>query len=250
MNIAIEIQNLGIRYRRYLKKITTLKEAVVSMFQGSHYESYWALRNFNLKLNQGERLGVIGPNGSGKSTLLKTIAGILPPTEGTVATTGRIAPLLELGSGFKSELTGRENVFLNGVILGLSQAEIEAKYDSIVEFAEIGDFMDAPIQTYSSGMRARLGFAIATDVDPEILLLDEILSVGDAAFQTKAMARADAFFKAGRTVILVSHNMEQIRRLCDRAIYMHGGSVVVDGPTDQVINTYLATIKSNKLKKN
>lgn len=238
--VAIAARGLGVRYRRYLKKITTLKEAVISMFQGTHYQSFWALRGVDFTLARGERLGVIGPNGSGKSTLLKAIAGVLPPSEGEIATHGRIAPLLELGGGFRPNLTGRENVFLNGAIMGCPQREMEEKFDRIVEFAGIGDFIDAPLNTYSSGMRARLGFAVATDVDPDILLLDEILSVGDAEFHHQAVARTQAFFESGKTVVLVSHNMGHIGNLCDRAIYLRKGQIVRDGPAPSVIEAYLA----------
>jgi len=241
-DIAIEVRHLGVCYRRYLKKITTLKEAFVSMFQGSHFESFWALRDFNLTVARGERVGVIGPNGSGKSTLLKVIAGVLPPTEGQVVTSGRIAPLLELGSGFKNDLTGRENIFLNGAILGLPPAQMKERFERIVTFSGIGDFINAPLSTYSSGMRTRLGFAVATDVDADILLLDEILSVGDAAFQEKALRRIEDLLSQGVTVILVSHDIGQIRRICSRAVYIEKGRIKMSGDVTTVTEGYLRSV--------
>ena len=242
--IAIAAQGMGIKYRRYLKKMTTLKDGIVSLFQGTNFQSFWALRGLELEIKKGERVGIIGPNGSGKSTILKAVAGVLPPTEGTISTQGRIAPLLELGAGFRSNWTGRENVFLNGAILGVSHAEMDERFERIVQFAEIGDFIDAPLTTYSSGMRARLGFSVATEVDAEILLLDEILSVGDENFRQKALARTESFFSDGKTIIMVSHNMSQVKRLCERTIYLRAGEVVADGPTEDVLKQYLADAKS------
>ena len=235
---VIELRGLGIRYRRYTRKVTTLKEAAVSLFRGSQFDAYWAIRGLDLEVRQGESVGIIGPNGSGKSTLLKAICGVLPPCEGTVRTSGRIAPLLELGGGFSSELTGRENIFLNGAIMGCKRSEMKERLESIIAFADIGDFIDAPISTYSSGMRARLGFAVATDVDPDILLLDEVFAVGDASFSAKAMARTESFFRSQRTVITVSHSLPMIQRLCTRVIYLRAGRVLRDGAPAEVIQHY------------
>lgn len=237
---AIEAKSLSIGYRRYLKKDITLKSAAISLFQGTHFKTFWALENLDLTLKKGERLGIIGPNGAGKSTLLKAIAGVLPPTKGTLKTRGRISPLLELGAGFRDDLTGIENIFLNGAIMGLSPSQMNERLDRIIDFADIGDFVNAPLVTYSSGMRARLGFAVATDVDPDILLLDEVLSVGDVAFQAKAMARMDKLFDSDKTVVVVSHSMEHVRRLCDYVIYLEKGAVAKQGPTEEVIKQYLA----------
>ena len=239
-DLAIEARDLTINYRRYMKKATTLKDAVVSLFQGSHFQTFTALKNFNIRLKKGGRLGVLGPNGSGKSTLLKAIAGVLPPTEGSIETQGRISPLLELGAGFKLELTGRENVFLNGAIMGLSTQDMEDRLESIVAFADIGDFIDAPLSTYSSGMKARLGFAVATDVDPDILLLDEILAVGDAAFKRKAAQRMEKLLESGRTVVLVTHSMERLKDMCEHAMYLRQGETVCEGSPEEVVQRYLA----------
>lgn len=238
----MQATNLGVQYRRYHKKITTLKEAVVSMFQGAHFDTFWALRDINLEIAKGERIGVVGPNGSGKSTLLKVIAGVLPPTEGSITTQGRLAPLLALGGGFKPTLTGRENVFLSGAIMGLSQREMERRFHGIVDFAGIGDFIDAPLSTYSSGMKARLGFAVATDVDPEILLLDEVLSVGDEAFRAKATQKTKSLIDSGRTVVLVSHGMSVVKELCDRVLYLNKGAQVMLGPAEETVQRYLADV--------
>ena len=240
---AIEVRGLTIQYRRYLKKVTTLKESVVGLFRGNHFESYWALRDLDLLVKKGERIGVIGPNGAGKTTLLKAISGVLPPADGTVVTRGRIAPLFGLGGGFRADLTGRENVYLNGAILGFSMRRIKSRIDQIVEFAGIGDFIDAPLHTYSSGMRARLGFSVATDVDPEILLLDEILAAGDAQFRAQAIERIESFFSTGKTIIVVSHSLDQIRRLCNRVIYLQAGRLVADGDPEEVIEKYLASVR-------
>ncbi len=237
---AIEARGLGIQYRRYLRQVTTLKDSVVGLFKGSHYQSYWALRELSLLIRPGERVGVIGPNGAGKTTLLKAVAGVLPPSEGEMITRGRIAPLFGLGGGFRNDLTGRENIFLNGAILGLRRKEIEERVGRIIDFAEIGDFIDAPLHTYSSGMRARLGFSVATDINPEILLLDEVLSAGDARFRTKAIERLESLFSAGKTVVVVSHAMNQVERLSDRVVYLHKGRIVADGEPKEVIRLYLA----------
>lgn len=239
---------MGVQYRRYHKKVTTLKDAVVSLFQGSHFDTFWALRGVNLEVFPGERLGVVGPNGSGKSTLLKAIAGILPPTEGTLTTQGRIAPLLGLGGGFKPTLTGRENVYLCGAMMGMKRREIEERFERIVDFAGIGDFIDAPLTTYSNGMKARLGFAVATDVDPDILLLDEVLSVGDEAFRLKATERMKALLDSGRTVVLVSHSMTVVKDVCDRVLYLSRGEQVALGPPGETIERYLADVAAATLR--
>ncbi len=237
--IAIEAHGLSIRYRRYFRKNLTLKDSVMNLFRGNRFEEYWALRGLSFTVAKGTRLGVIGRNGAGKSTLLRAIAGVLTPGEGTIRTYGRISPLLELGAGFRDELTGRENVFFNGAIMGLSRRDMSTRFDRIVEFADIGDFIDAPLSTYSSGMKARLGFAVATDIDPEILLLDEVLSVGDQNFRSKANDRMGEFFKQGKTVVLVSHSMEQIKKLCDDVIYIDQGQVVSRGDPEDVICKYI-----------
>ena len=240
---AVNATGLGIRYRRYVKRATTLKEALIARFRGTHYESYWALRDINLTIDRGESIGVIGPNGAGKSTMLKAFASILPPSEGTLTVHGKIAPLLGINSGFRNDLTGRENIFLHGAILGLSYQQLKQRVDGIIAFSGLNDFIDSPLYTYSSGMRARLGFAVATDVDPDILLLDEVLSVGDAEFRTKAMDRIEQFFTGDKTIIFISHSLEQVERLCTRAIYLRAGRILADGSPRDIIEYYMSDVQ-------
>jgi ABC-2 type transport system ATP-binding protein len=201
-------------------------------------DQFCPLREVSFVVNGGERLGIIGPNGAGKSTLLKVIAGIIPPSVGRVLVRGRIAPLIELGAGFDPYLTGRENVFLYGSLLGFPQKELERRFDRIVKFAELEEFIDVPLMNYSVGMSTRLGFAIATDVEPDLLLLDEVFSVGDAAFQRKCEARMEAFKAKGVAILLVSHNMNLIREICSRTLFLQHGRVVAIGPTNDVVAEY------------
>lgn len=236
---AVEIQNLSIHYRRYLSKDTSLKSAVLNLFKGTQYQTYEVLSGLSMTIERGEILGIVGQNGAGKSTLLKAIAGILPPKEGSIVARGSLAPLLELGGGFRAELTGRENIFFNGAIMGLKRHDIEARVQSIVEFAELGDFIDSPLSTYSSGMRARLGFAVATDINPDILLIDEVFAVGDEKFRRKAQERIESFFKADKAIVIVSHSMELLQRYCTRVAWLSDGKIVADGPSDQIIARYL-----------
>jgi lipopolysaccharide transport system ATP-binding protein len=202
-------------------------------------ESLWALRDVDLEVTRGEVLAVIGPNGSGKSTLLKVLSRITEPTEGKVEVTGRVASLLEVGTGFHQELTGRENIRLNGAILGMSRAEIRDKFDEIVEFSEIGRFLDTPVKRYSSGMYIRLAFAVAANLDPDILIVDEVLAVGDAAFQKKCLGKMESITHQGRTVFFVSHNMGAVKTLCSRAVLLREGRVMVSGEVDAVVDAYL-----------
>jgi lipopolysaccharide transport system ATP-binding protein len=205
-------------------------------------EFIWALRNINLQLEQGEVLGIIGQNGAGKSTLLKIISNLTAPTTGVVKIKGRIGSLLEVGTGFNPELTGRDNVFLNGAILGMTRAEIQRKFDEIVDFSDVEKFIDTPVKRYSSGMRVRLAFAVAAHLDPEILVVDEVLAVGDAAFQRKCLMKmGDVSRIEGRTVLFVSHNMVAVQSLCNRAIWLEGGKIVDDGPENDVVSNYLKT---------
>jgi ABC-type polysaccharide/polyol phosphate transport system ATPase subunit len=210
-----------------------LKEAVANRFRHLRgAETFWALRHVSVEIAPGEAVALVGHNGSGKSTLLKTVAGVLQPSEGALATQGRISPMIELGAGFDPELSGRDNVFLNGALLGFTRKQMEAKFDRIVAFAELSDFIEMPIKNYSSGMYARLGFAIAQDVEPDILIVDEVLAVGDERFQEKCKARIQDFRTAGITFILVSQSFEAARELCPRAAVLHHGRLAYDGAID------------------
>jgi len=233
-NGEIHIRDAGVSYRLYREKVSTLKEAVVNRFRHLRSsETFWALRRVTLSVEPGESIALVGHNGSGKSTLLKTIAGVLMPSEGEVLVQGRISPMIELGAGFDPELSGRDNIYLNGALLGFSRKQMEGKFDRIVAFSELGDFIDMPIKNYSSGMYARLGFAIAQDVEPDILIVDEVLAVGDERFQEKCKARIRDFRTAGITFCFVSHNYEAARELCPRAVVLHHGRLAFDGAIDE-----------------
>ena len=235
----IEVSDVTMRFHMNSDKILSLKEFVTTALRGKlHYEEFTALDHVSFTVKKGETLGLIGRNGAGKSTMLKVISGILKPTEGHVTCHGNIVPMLELGSGFDMELTGRENIFLNGAILGYDEEFLKEKYDEIVEFSELGRFIDMPIRNYSSGMMARLAFSIASVVNPEILIVDEILAVGDAAFQEKSRARMMEMMGGGTTVLFVSHSMEQIREMCSRVVWLDHGTVKMVGPTQEVCDAY------------
>jgi ABC-2 type transport system ATP-binding protein len=236
---VIEAKQISMKFRLTDDRIFSLKEFVTKKIAGKlNYKEFWALRDVSFSITQGEVVGIIGCNGSGKSTLLKVISGILKPTQGTVKTTGTIAPMLELGSGFDPDLTGRENIFLNGAILGYDKAFLESKFHEILEFSELGEFIEVPIRNYSSGMMMRLAFSTATIVNPEILIVDEILSVGDENFQRKSQARMKEMMSGGTTVLLVSHMLSQIREMCDRVIWLDGGHVKMIGPAQEVCDAY------------
>jgi ABC-type polysaccharide/polyol phosphate transport system ATPase subunit len=225
-------RDLGISYRLYREKVSTLKEAVVNRFRHLRSsEVFWALRHVTLDVTPGEAIAFVGHNGSGKSTLLKTIAGVLRPSEGSAEIQGRISPMIELGAGFDPELTGRDNIYLNGALLGFSRKQIERKFDRIVAFSELADFIDMPVKNFSSGMYARLGFAIAQDVEPDILVIDEILAVGDERFQEKCRRRIRDFRSAGVTFVFVSHSLDSVEELCPRAAVLHHGRLMFDGAT-------------------
>ncbi|WP_242976546.1 ABC transporter ATP-binding protein [Intestinimonas butyriciproducens] len=222
-------------------RIKSIKEYMVQLIKGKiKYEEFWALKDVSFEVQKGEVIGIIGHNGAGKSTLLKVISGILKPTGGELEVHGNIVPMLELGSGFDTDLTGRENIFLNGAILGYSEEYLKAKYDEIVAFSGLGKFIDVPIRNYSSGMLMRLAFSIATVVDPDILIVDEILAVGDADFQEKSKARMKEMMGGGTTVLFVSHSLEQIREMCDRVIWLDHGQVKMHGNTQEVCDAYEA----------
>jgi len=236
---AIEIEGLGKRFRLYHEKFTSLKERVLHGGKVP-YEDFWALKDVDLRVETGETIGLLGHNGSGKSTLLKCIAGILRPTTGQIRSQGRMAALLELGAGFQPDLSGRENIYLNASILGMKRVEIDRRFDDIVGFAgeEVERMIDNQVKFYSSGMYVRLGFAVAINVDPEILLVDEVLAVGDEAFQAKCLDKVSAFQQEGRTIVVVTHAPEMVRRVCTRAAALHHGELIEVGDPDDVIRTF------------
>lgn len=240
MEIAVVMKDIFLRYRLPKERIRSFKEFVIkSLKKRIEYEDFWALRGVSLKVYKGEMIGIIGSNGSGKSTLLKVVSRILRPLKGTVIVNGKVSPLIELGAGFDLELTGRENVFLFGSILGMGRREIESKYEDIVAFAELEDFMDAPLRTYSSGMMVRLGFAIATSVDADILLLDEVLAVGDEAFKQKCKRLITDFRQRGVTILFVSHDLENVKIQCDKALWLEKGKVMSYGSPQDVVEQYI-----------
>lgn len=236
---AVEVKDVSILFNLNKEKIDNIKEYFVKLIKHQlMFTEFWALKDISFTVEKGERLGILGFNGAGKSTLLKTVAGVLKPTKGTVHVEGVIAPLLELGAGFDSNYSGKENIFLYGATMGYSRKYIQERYDEIVEFSELKDFIDVPIKNYSSGMRARLGFAIATAVDPDVLILDEVLSVGDAKFRKKSEAKVRSMFDKGVTVLFVSHNTDQVRSLCDKAIILQKGTIIASGEVNEVCDKY------------
>ena len=244
---VIEVKNVSMRFKMSDEPLNSLKEIFTMFIRGKlTYKEFLAMNDISFDVEKGETLGLIGNNGAGKSTTLKVISGILKPTVGTVITRGNIVPMLELGAGFDLELTGKENIYLNGAILGYTKEYLDSKYDEIVEFSELGDFIDMAIRNYSSGMMARLAFSIASVVQPEILIVDEILAVGDAAFQKKSRARMMELMNGGATVLFVSHDIDQIKEMCDKVVWLDHGKVMMYGDTDKVCDAY---IKSQSKKK-
>lgn len=236
-DIAINFNHVSKKFKKGRKFY--LKQALLDLFKSSHEEDFWALKDVSFKIRKGESVGIVGANGSGKSTILKLIAGVLTPTKGQVEVKGRVGSLIELSAGFHPELSGRDNIYLNGTILGLSKAEIDKKFDEIVDFAELENFIDTPIKHYSSGMHVRLGFSIAVSVNPEILLIDEVFSVGDVSFQQKSLNVMKDFRKRGVTIILVSHSLQIIQEFCDRALLIRDGQVCYGGKPQTVVYKYL-----------
>jgi len=236
---TIEVDGLWKAFQVPHERVVNIKQAALNFIRGrSGASTFWAVQDVSFSLNRGEALGVIGRNGSGKSTMLSCLAGIYRPTRGTVCTRGRVVALLELGTGFHSELSGRDNIFLNASLYGLRNREIARRLPAITDFAELGDFIDAPVKTYSSGMYSRLAFAVAVHLDPEILLLDEILSVGDQSFQRKCLEKMQEFMRGGKTVIFVSHSLGQVVGICQRAIWLDGGRVMLEGGSVEVAAAY------------
>ncbi len=241
MEPMIEVKDVSMRFHMANDNIRSIKEYLVQKLKGKiQYNEFEALKHVSFNVQKGEVVGLIGHNGAGKSTMLKVISGILKPTEGSVVVRGNVAPMLELGSGFDFDMTGRENIFLNGAILGYSKEFLNSKYDEIVSFSEIGQFIDVPLRNYSSGMIARLAFSIATVVVPEILIVDEVLSVGDADFQEKSKARMIELMSGGTTVLFVSHSLSQVREMCNHVVWLEHGVVQAFGETKDVCDAYVS----------
>lgn len=238
--VALRVNDVSICFNLSKEKVDNFKELIIKKLKGEkiRFNEFWALKDVSFELKRGERLGILGLNGAGKSTLLKVIAGVYKPTKGNVERYGHMAPMIELGAGFDPNYTGRENIYLYGSVLGFSREFLDSKYDEILEFSELGEFIDVPIKNYSSGMKARLGFSIATVVEPEILILDEVLSVGDARFRKKCEKKMKAMFDHGVTVLFVSHSLAQVQRLCNKAIILEHGKLIAKGDIDEVVEIY------------
>ena len=240
----IEIKNATVRFNMATEVVDNLKEYMIRLVKGKiEYEKFVALNDISFEVKKGDRLAILGFNGAGKSTLLKTIVGVYKPTEGTIYKKGVIAPLLELGAGFDPNYTGRENIYLYGAILGYSREYIQSKLDEIISFSELGHFIEVPVKNYSSGMKARLGFSIATAVEPDVLILDEVLSVGDAKFRKKSLAKVQSMFDNGVTVLFVSHNIEQVKAICNKAILLEKGKIIAQGDVNDVADIYEEKVK-------
>lgn len=238
---AIEVDHLSKKFRLYHERNQSIKSAIMRGRRSIH-EEFWALQDVSFDVPEGSTFGLIGSNGSGKSTLLKCLAKIYFPTKGQIRTFGRVAALLEVGSGFHPELTGRENIYLNGSILGMSRISINAKFDEIVDFSGVSEFIDQPVKNYSSGMYVRLGFSVAINVDPEILIVDEVLAVGDAEFQAKCAQKFSEFREEGRTVVLVSHSMDLVKSMCDKVAWLQKGNLVATGNAAETISQYETSV--------
>lgn len=248
--VAISARNVSMVFNLSTEKVDNIKEYVIKLLKRElFFHEFWALKNISFQVRKGEKLGIVGLNGAGKSTLLKLISGVMKPTTGSIEVHGQLVPLLEIGGGFNPNYTGRENIFLRGALLGYSKSFMESKYDEIVEFSGLEDFIDVPVKNYSTGMYSRLGFSISTIVEPQILILDEVLSVGDIKFRNKSQKRMNSFLNRDTTVILVSHSLNQIMDICSRAIWMEDGRIVMDGPADKVCLEYTKKSGQGALKK-
>ena len=246
MNTNIQLDNVSLKFRIYRDPTPTLKDSVVNVFSKRRkrepVSEFYALKDISLDIHGGDRVGIIGLNGAGKSTLLKMIVGIYPPHKGKLVVCGRVTPMIEIGTGFDVEFSGRENIYINGAILGYSRSEMKNREEKIIEFSELGEFIDLPVKYYSTGMYGRLAFSIATMVDPEILLVDEIFSAGDAHFVKKGTNRMRELFSSSQIVVFVSHSLDQISSLCNRVIVLHKGEIINQGPPQEMIDFYLKTI--------
>lgn len=241
MDTMVSVKNVSMRFNLSTEKVDSVKEYFIRLTKGTlKFEEFWALNDVSLEIKRGDFYGLVGLNGSGKSTLLKTIAGVLKPTKGSVTVNGTIAPLIELGAGFDLDLTARENIYLNGAVLGFSKKFMDEHFQDIVDFSELQNFLDVPLKNYSSGMVARIAFAIATVTDPDILIADEILSVGDYTFQQKCEKRMKELMEKGTTIILVSHSIEQVRQLCNKATWLEKGNVIMTGDAQEVCDAYIS----------
>ncbi len=237
--VAVDVNHVTMRYNMSSQKVDNLKEYFIKFVKKEIlYNEFLALNDVTFQINKGDRLGILGLNGAGKSTLLKVIAGVQKPSEGSVTVNGRIVPLLELGAGFDKDYTGAENIFLYGTLLGYSKEFIREKYDEIVEFSELGEFINTPVKNYSSGMKSRLGFSIATVVQPDVLILDEVLAVGDAKFRKKCEAKIQSMFDSGVTVLFVSHSLPQVQRICNKGIILDHGKLIAHGDIEQIATVY------------
>ena len=242
---ALIVDNVSMKFNLSSEKVDNIKEYIIKSIKHQiSYDEFWSLRNVSFTMNKGERMGILGLNGAGKSTLLKVISGVYKPTEGKVIRHGKVVPLLELGAGFDQQYTGKENIFLYGTVLGYTKGYLEEKYDEIVEFSELGKFIDVPIKNYSSGMKSKLGFSIATIANPDILILDEVLSVGDAKFRKKSEAKIMQLMEGGTSVLFVFHSLAQVRRICDRAMILDHGTLKAIGAIDEISNQYEAMIEA------
>lgn len=244
-NSVIKVDHVGVKFRMGSEKVDNLKEFIIRKIKRNlNYKEFWALKDINFEVEKGDRVGILGLNGAGKSTLLKVIAGVLKATEGKVGTSGRVVPLLELGAGFDLQYTGAENIYLYGAVLGYPREFVRSKYKEIVEFSELGDFIHVPVKNYSSGMKTRLGFSIATVVDPEILILDEVFAVGDAKFRKKSEKKIKSMFNQGVTVLFVSHSIDQVKNICNKAIILEKGKLIAQGEVDEVCAIYEKKLKN------
>lgn len=246
-DIAIEAKNICMEFNLSKEKTDNLKEYVIKALKKElRFQSFWALKDVSVTINKGEKVGFIGLNGAGKSTLLKIMSGVMKPTKGSVTVNGSLAPLLALGAGFDNNYSGRENIYLNGAILGHSKAYMDKKFDEILEFSELEEFIDVPVKNYSSGMRSRLSFSIATSVNPDILILDEVLSVGDMSFQAKCKKKMANMMAGDVTLLFVSHSVGQVRNMCDRAVWLNKGKLIADGEVNEICDQYEQYVRNMK----